>query len=157
MCWATETTVTAIAFLALLASSAYHQEGLTPWERDYYDLDLKFSARVTLESGEVVELTQFRVGRGLQRHKVLTGNKNLNIALKAVKRIVRSRSHDDWVVLHFDDGVTMNIVWPDYRRRKIYGKLPDGGRWEATIDRVREIEVILVDENTARPTRGAML
>jgi hypothetical protein len=120
---------------------------LTAWERDYYDLDLHFRARVTLNDGRVLELTDFHTGLGLQRHMILVGeNQMLNIALRSVQHIERRGDRPDFVELHFAEGVKMTVVWDDYRRRVLSGTLPDGKRWTAGIDEVRSVEVFLVEQ-----------
>ncbi|HUX08271.1 MAG TPA: hypothetical protein VMX35_13265 [Acidobacteriota bacterium] len=130
------------SFSPPLVAGLQQEEKLTRWERDYYDLDLRFRARIELNDGRVLEVTEFHSGLGLQRHMILLGGDQvLNIALRAVERIVRHEGRKDYVTLYFNDDVTMNVVWDDYQRRKISGKLPDGTRWAARIDEVKQIEV----------------
>lgn len=151
MSFAAILTLTLLCSLNPAASAGAQQEKeLTPWERDYYDLDLSFRARITLNNGQVLELTEFHSGLGLQRHMILVGgDQMLNVALRSITRIVRHEGRDDFVTLYFSYNVTMNIVWDDYKRRRISGMLPDGKRWAAEIDEVKEIEVFLDEDGGA--------
>jgi hypothetical protein len=130
-----------------MTPAAGQEENLSDWERDYYDLDLHFRARVTLNDGSVLELTDFHSGLGLQRHMILVGDgQMLNIALRSVKRIVRHGARPDFVELHFEEGVKMTVIWQDYQRRTLSGTLPDGERWEAKIGEVRLVEITQIEE-----------
>jgi hypothetical protein len=117
------------------------EEGLSKWQREYYDLDLSFAARVLMDNGDLIELSDFHVGRGLNRHRILTGNKSLYIGLRSVQRMVRTGSAPDRVTFVFDEESRLDTVWCNYQYQKLYGTLPDGGAWEGTIDQVREVEV----------------
>ena len=141
----TVTFAIALAFCLASVAQANQQESYTPFERDYYDLDYAFGARVTMADGSVVELTAFQTGRGLQKHMILSASESpLNIALKAVKRIDET-GEEGWVTLHFEDDVEMRIKWAGAESRKMYGILPDGGKWEALISEVRSVEVFIID------------
>lgn len=138
------------SFSPPLVAGLQQEEKLTRWERDYYDLDLRFRARIKLNDGRVLEVTEFHSGLGLQRHMILLGgDQMLNIALRSVDRIVRHEGRKDYVTLYFNDDVTMNVVWDDYQRRKISGKLPDGTSWAARIDEVKQIEVFREENDGA--------
>lgn len=140
------TLAIALAFALASAVQVGQQEKYSDFERDYYDLDYVFGARVTMADGSVVELTNFRTGRGLQKHMILSASEGLlNIALKAVRRI-DNIGEEGWATIHFEDDVEMRIKWSGAESRMLRGTLPDGGAWDALIGEVRTVEVYIIDD-----------
>ena len=125
-----------------LVSLSSAQEQLTPEDREYYDLHLSFAAKVRLNDGKTIELTDFHIGSGRFRHMLLTGgNQSVNVPLRAIARITRIGGSNDRIVMNFVGGPEMTTSWADPEYRLIYGMLPGGERWRGAISGVRQIEI----------------
>lgn len=133
-------------FVLILASWVMSQEKereYTEYERERFELDLKFEAVVLMDDGEKFSLTGFHIGEGLLRHKLETGDEQsgLLLPMSNIKRIVRSRDTKDWVTVVFKGGVEMSTRWKDYQVQKLFGTLDDGSQWSGLISQVREVEI----------------
>ena len=96
----------------LFAVFAADQDELSEEEREYYDLNLRFAARVILNNGTRIELTDFHLGHGRHRHWLLTaGRTSLYIPLRTITRIERIRDFADRANLFLVNESKMGIVW----------------------------------------------
>ena len=143
-----------LAACILIPITAFSQEEereYTEFERERFELDLKFEATVLLDDGTKFKLTDFHIGTGLYRHKVETGDSQhgLLMPISNIKRIVRSGNTIDWVDFVFLNDSEMHARWSHYKLQKIYGITEDGAAWEGTIDQVREIVIWQVDKNNS--------
>ena len=135
--------------LSGFAPSQEQEREYTKFERERFDLDLKFEATVILVDGTKFDVSDFHIGIGLYRHKIDTGggsvSSGLLLPLSNVKRIYKNRPKDNWANIVFLNDSEMHTQWGGAENQKLYGKKKDGSRWEATIHQIREVHVRQVD------------
>ena len=104
--------------------------------------DQAFDAKVLLDDGTLIRLTDFHLGTGYYRHRLSTGRQPLLLPLETVERIERLGDSADAIRVVFTNGTAMTTVWRHPGAQRPHGTLPDGSPWEGTIGSLREIVIL---------------
>ncbi len=104
-----------------------------------------FAAKVLLDDGTLIQLTDFHLGSGYYRHRLSTGRQPLLLPLETIERIERLGDSADAIRVVFSNGTAMTTVWRHPGAQRPHGTLPDGSPWEDTISSVREILILRPD------------